>query len=61
MWWLCFSRLCPTGAENLVLIARLLGFARAAAKACTAELLAAFDLTDAAHRQVKTYSGGMPP
>jgi daunorubicin/doxorubicin transport system ATP-binding protein len=48
-----------TGRENLILLARLLGFARAAAKARAAELLAAFDLADAAGRLVKSYSGGM--
>jgi oleandomycin transport system ATP-binding protein len=48
-----------TGAENLIMIARLLGFGRAEAKARTAQLLARFDLTDAAKRAVKTYSGGM--
>lgn len=48
-----------TGRENLVLLARLLGYSRAHAKARADELLAAFDLTDAAGRQIKTYSGGM--
>jgi len=48
-----------TGRENLILIARLLGFARADAKARADELLAAFGLSDAAARQVKNYSGGM--
>ncbi|HSI81338.1 MAG TPA: ATP-binding cassette domain-containing protein [Solirubrobacterales bacterium] len=48
-----------TGHENLVLIGRLLGFRRADAKARANELLSAFDLTDAADRQVKNYSGGM--
>ena len=48
-----------TGHENLVLIARLLGFKRADAKARATELLTAFDLADAADRQVKNYSGGM--
>jgi ABC-2 type transport system ATP-binding protein len=48
-----------TGAENLVLLARLLGFPRRRARARAAELLAAFDLADAAGRQVKAYSGGM--
>jgi ABC-2 type transport system ATP-binding protein len=48
-----------TGHENLVLLARLLGFPRPAAKERAAELLAAFDIAEAAHRQVKTYSGGM--
>jgi ABC-2 type transport system ATP-binding protein len=48
-----------TGAENLVLVARLLGFRRAAAAARARDLLDAFDLTDAGGRQVKKYSGGM--
>jgi ABC-2 type transport system ATP-binding protein len=48
-----------TGHENLVLIGRLLGLRRAAAKARASELLEAFDLGDAAERQVKNYSGGM--
>jgi ABC-2 type transport system ATP-binding protein len=48
-----------TGQENLVLLARLLGYSRAAAKGRAAELLEAFDLADAAGRQVKGYSGGM--
>jgi len=48
-----------TGAENLRLIARLYGFSGAQARARTDELLTAFELADAANRQVKTYSGGM--
>src|SRR5690606_815501 len=48
-----------TGLENLVLLARLYGYGRAAAKERARELLAAFDLSDAASRQVKAYSGGM--
>src|SRR3954464_9575682 len=48
-----------TGRENLVLLGRLLGLKRAAAKARTAELLDAFGLADAAGRIVKHYSGGM--
>src|ERR687898_2559633 len=48
-----------TGRENLILLARLLGFGRASARKRAAELLEAFDLTDAAGRQVKNYSGGM--
>jgi len=47
-----------TGRENLILLARLWGFrGRAAARAD--QLLEAFELTDAARRQVKDYSGGM--
>jgi len=48
-----------TGRENLVLFGRLLGFSRAQAKSRADELLEAFDLTEAANRQVETYSGGM--
>ncbi|CAN5303897.1 daunorubicin resistance protein DrrA family ABC transporter ATP-binding protein [soil metagenome] len=48
-----------TGTENLVLLARLYGYSRPAAKARAADLLSAFDLEDAADRQVKHYSGGM--
>ncbi|MFC7405493.1 ATP-binding cassette domain-containing protein [Georgenia alba] len=48
-----------TGAENLFLIARLYGFPSPAARARAADLLGAFDLTDAAGKQVKNYSGGM--
>jgi ABC-2 type transport system ATP-binding protein len=48
-----------TGFENLVLLARLLGYSRAQAKARAGELLEAFGLSEAADRQVKNYSGGM--
>ncbi len=48
-----------TGTENLVMIARLLGLSGRDARARSIELLAEFDLTDAAKRLVKTYSGGM--
>jgi oleandomycin transport system ATP-binding protein len=48
-----------TGAENLLLIGRLLGLPRARAKARARELLAQFGLSDAASRAAKTYSGGM--
>lgn len=48
-----------TGTENLVLIGRLLGMPRPEAKSRARELLAEFDLTGAANRAVKTYSGGM--
>ena len=48
-----------TGAENLVLIGRLLELPRLEARARAAELLARFDLADAAGRAAKTYSGGM--
>ncbi|MPZ84421.1 MAG: ATP-binding cassette domain-containing protein [Actinophytocola sp.] len=48
-----------SGTDNLVLIARLLGASRRDAKARADELLALFDLTDAAGRPARTYSGGM--
>jgi oleandomycin transport system ATP-binding protein len=48
-----------TGAENLLLIGRLLGIPKAQAKQRARELLEQFDLTGAAERAAKTYSGGM--
>ncbi|MGI8631951.1 MAG: ATP-binding cassette domain-containing protein [Solirubrobacterales bacterium] len=48
-----------TGHENLVLIGRLLGLGRRAARERGAELLDAFGLGEAAGRLVKNYSGGM--
>ena len=48
-----------TGEENLVLLGRLLGHRRPAARARAAELLDAFGLTSAGGRLVKSYSGGM--
>ena len=48
-----------TGHENLVLVARLFGHDWKAARSRADELLAAFDLAEAAGRQVRTYSGGM--
>jgi oleandomycin transport system ATP-binding protein len=48
-----------SGTNNLLLIGRLLGLPRAAARTRAAELLARFDLTEAAARPAKTYSGGM--
>ncbi|WFE38651.1 ATP-binding cassette domain-containing protein [Micromonospora sp. WMMD998] len=48
-----------TGAENLILLGRLLGLSRPAARERAEALLAAFGLTEAAGRQVKKYSGGM--
>jgi oleandomycin transport system ATP-binding protein len=48
-----------TGTENLYLIARLTGQSRRQAKLRAAELLEQFQLTDAAGRAAKTYSGGM--
>ncbi|MFC4727747.1 ATP-binding cassette domain-containing protein [Coralloluteibacterium thermophilus] len=48
-----------TGRENLLLLARLQGLGRAAARARCDALLAGFDLAGAAGKQVKAYSGGM--
>jgi ABC-2 type transport system ATP-binding protein len=48
-----------TGRENLILLARLLGFRGRAARERADELLEAFGLEDAATRLVKNYSGGM--
>ncbi|HTU28460.1 MAG TPA: ATP-binding cassette domain-containing protein [Solirubrobacteraceae bacterium] len=48
-----------TGRQNLVMIGQLLDLGGRAAKARAAELLAWFDLGDAADRTAKTYSGGM--
>jgi ABC-2 type transport system ATP-binding protein len=48
-----------TGEENLRMMGRLAGLSRARARRRTAELLERFDLTDAAGRTVKTWSGGM--
>lgn len=48
-----------TARENLVMLARLWGFRGRAARERADELLAAFELADAATRQVKDYSGGM--
>ena len=48
-----------TGRENLVMVGRLYHMSRRDAKQRAAELLKRFELTDAADRSVKTYSGGM--
>jgi daunorubicin/doxorubicin transport system ATP-binding protein len=48
-----------TGRENLILIARLLGYGRADARTRADDLLEAFGLADASGRLVKNYSGGM--
>lgn len=48
-----------TARENLILFGRLLRLSKPAAKKRTDELLAQFDLSNAANRQVKTFSGGM--
>lgn len=47
------------GIENLILIARLMGYSSRTAKKRASELLDAFGLQDAGKRQVKKYSGGM--
>ncbi len=48
-----------TGMENLIMIARLNHLSRQDAKKRSGELLERFELTDAATRVLKTYSGGM--
>ena len=48
-----------TGRENLILIGRLLGLSRDAAKTRADELLEAFGIAEASGRLVKNYSGGM--
>jgi ABC-2 type transport system ATP-binding protein len=48
-----------TGRENLVLLGRLLGLSRVAARARADELLEAFGIAEAAGRLVKHFSGGM--
>jgi ABC-2 type transport system ATP-binding protein len=48
-----------TGAENLRLMADLRHLGREAGRRRVAELLEQFELTDAAHKALATYSGGM--
>ncbi|KOG84915.1 MULTISPECIES: daunorubicin resistance protein DrrA family ABC transporter ATP-binding protein [Streptomyces] len=48
-----------TGSENLILLGRLLGHSKPAARDRADQLLDGFGLSDAAGRQVKNYSGGM--
>ncbi len=48
-----------SGQENLEMMARLRHLSRRAARVRTDELLAGFDLVDARHRRVGTYSAGM--
>jgi ABC-2 type transport system ATP-binding protein len=48
-----------TGEENLTMVGRLYGMPRADARQRAGELLERFELTEAAERPVKTYSGGM--
>ncbi|MEV8367080.1 ATP-binding cassette domain-containing protein [Streptomyces niveus] len=48
-----------TGHENLVMMGRLFRLGKAAAVQRAGELLEQFSLVGAAHRPIKTYSGGM--
>jgi len=48
-----------TGRQNLVLVGELSDMGRAGSRARAAELLALFELSDAADRVLKGYSGGM--
>jgi ABC-2 type transport system ATP-binding protein len=48
-----------TGRENLELFGRLYGMSKRDARKRAAELLDRFELADAGHRLVNTYSGGM--
>lgn len=48
-----------TGEENLVMMGRLSGLSARAARLRAMELLEQFDLTAAARKRVKTYSGGI--
>lgn len=48
-----------SGRENLEMMGRLYHLSRAYSKVRAEELLAQFDLMEAANRPVKTYSGGM--
>jgi ABC-type multidrug transport system ATPase subunit len=48
-----------TGRENVEMLARLFGQSRSDARRSAGEVLERLDLSDAAERQVRTYSGGM--
>ncbi|MGJ9423313.1 ATP-binding cassette domain-containing protein [Aeromicrobium sp. CF3.5] len=48
-----------TGTENLILLGRLIGHSKSAAAERSNLMMETFGLTEAAKRQVKTYSGGM--
>lgn len=48
-----------TGRENVEMVGRLYGLPAKEARSRAADVLRRIDLTDAADRQVKTYSGGM--
>ncbi|WP_091230372.1 ATP-binding cassette domain-containing protein [Microbacterium sp. 3J1] len=48
-----------SATENLIMFSRLAGLDRVAARRRAADLIERFDLTDAASRRVRTFSGGM--
>ncbi|MFE3446554.1 ATP-binding cassette domain-containing protein [Nocardia sp. NPDC059180] len=48
-----------TASENLMIFSRLLGLSRADARRKTADLLEEFDLSEAADKALKNFSGGM--
>ncbi|MFD6392413.1 ATP-binding cassette domain-containing protein [Nocardia sp. NPDC060259] len=48
-----------SATENLIIFARLLGLSRPGARRRAAELLEEFDLTEAANKPLKNFSGGM--
>ena len=48
-----------TGEENLTMVGRLYGMPRAASRRRATDLLERFELSEAAERPTKTYSGGM--
>ncbi|PEL09329.1 ATP-binding cassette domain-containing protein [Bacillus sp. AFS017336] len=48
-----------SATENLIIFSRLLGLGRAEARKKAADLLEEFDLTEAAKRPLKNFSGGM--
>ncbi|WP_431966853.1 ATP-binding cassette domain-containing protein [Nocardia sp. bgisy134] len=48
-----------TATENLIVFSRLLGLSRADSRRKASELLEEFDLTEAANKPLKNFSGGM--
>ncbi|MGK8504589.1 ATP-binding cassette domain-containing protein [Nocardia asiatica] len=48
-----------TATENLIVFSRLLGLSRADARRKAVELLAEFDLSEAANKPLRNFSGGM--
>ncbi|MEU2255457.1 ATP-binding cassette domain-containing protein [Nocardia xishanensis] len=48
-----------TATENLIIFSRLLGLSRADSRRKASELLEEFDLTEAANKPLKNFSGGM--